>query len=165
MNRVQKMAYMALFTAIATFGSSLVWFPAGVAKAYPVQHAVNVIAGVLLGPGPAVMIAFVTGLLRNLMGTGSLLAFPGGMIGAFLAGYIYQKTSRTWAASIGEVTGSGIIAPLFAVPYAKILMGTAAGAFFFLPAFLVSSLSGSIIGLLLVRRLVKLNAWKYRLEP
>ncbi|KAB7707832.1 energy coupling factor transporter S component ThiW [Bacillus aerolatus] len=164
MNQVQKITYMALFTAIATFGSSLVWFPAGVAKAYPVQHAVNVMAGVLLGPGPAVIIAFVTGLLRNFMGTGSLLAFPGGMIGAFLAGYIYQKTSRKWGAAIGEVTGSGIIASLFAVPYAKILMGTAAGAFFFLPAFLVSSLSGSLIGFILVRRIIKMKVWKYRLN-
>ncbi|OCA87112.1 energy coupling factor transporter S component ThiW [Pseudobacillus wudalianchiensis] len=164
MNQVQKLAYMALFTAVATFGSSLIWFPAGAAKAYPVQHAVNVMAGVLLGPGPAVVIAFVTGLLRNLLGTGSLLAFPGGMIGAFLAGYMYQKTSRSWSASIGEVAGSGIVAPLLAVPYAKVLMGTAAGAFFFLPAFLVSSLSGSIIGLLLVRRLIKLKTWKYRLD-
>ncbi|KMY53413.1 thiamine biosynthesis protein ThiW [Bacillus sp. FJAT-27231] len=164
MNQVQKLAYMALFTAVATFGSSLIWFPAGAAKAYPVQHDVNVMAGVLLGPGPAVIIAFVTGLLRNLMGTGSLLAFPGGMIGAFLAGYMYQKTSRSWSASIGEAAGSGIVAPLFAVPYAKILMGTTAGAFFFLPAFLISSLSGSLIGLLLVRRLIKLKTWKYRLN-
>lgn len=38
MNRVQKITYVALFTAIATFGSSLIWFPAGVAKAYPVQQ-------------------------------------------------------------------------------------------------------------------------------
>ncbi|MFK2824788.1 energy coupling factor transporter S component ThiW [Bacillus sp. B190/17] len=162
MNQVQKLAYMALFTAIATFGSSLIWFPAGIAKAYPVQHAVNVMAGVLLGPGPAVIIAFVTGLLRNLMGTGSLLAFPGGMIGAFLAGYIYQKTRHAWGASIGEITGTGLIASLFAVPYAKILMGTTVGAFFFLPAFLVSSLSGSLIGLVLVKRIVKMKVWKYR---
>ncbi|MGM7636059.1 energy coupling factor transporter S component ThiW [Bacillus sp. Hm123] len=160
MNRVNKLTYMALFVAIATYASSLIWFPAGVAKAYPVQHAINVIAAVLLGPIPAVVIAFVTSLLRNLLGTGSLLAFPGSMIGAFLAGYLYQKTNRMWTASVGEVIGTGMMASLFAVPYAKIFMGTTVGAFFFLPPFLVSSLSGAIIGLILVKRLVKLKVWK-----
>ncbi|MBM7647377.1 energy coupling factor transporter S component ThiW [Bacillus ectoiniformans] len=151
---------MALFVAIATFGSSFLAIPAGVAKAYPVQHAVNVIAGVLLGPGPAVIIAFVTGLLRNVLGTGSLLAFPGGMIGAFAAGWLYHKTNRTWSASVGEMIGSGMMAPLFAVPYAKLFMGTTAGFFFFLPSFFVSSLIGAVIGFVLVQRLYKLKVWK-----
>ncbi|KKB39119.1 energy coupling factor transporter S component ThiW [Bacillus thermotolerans] len=164
MNSLQRLAYMALFTAIAVFGSSFIWFPAGIAKAYPVQHAVNVIAGVLLGPGPAVVIAFVTGLIRNIMGTGSLLAFPGGMIGAFLAGYIYRKTKQKWSASVGEIIGSGVLASLFSVPFAKVFMGSSAGAFFFMPPFLVSSVSGSIIGYVLVKRLVKARAWKYRLD-
>lgn len=164
MNRVYKLTFMALFAAIGTFGSSILWFPAGVAKAYPVQHAVNVMAAVLLGPGPAVGIAFVTGLLRNLMGTGSLLAFPGGMIGAFLAGFLFRKLQRTWGASIGEVIGSGLVAPLFAVPYAKILMGTSVGAFFFMPPFIVSSLSGAIIGLILVHRLARSKAGTFHYE-
>lgn len=159
MRRVKSLTVMALFVAIATFGSSFLSIPAGVAKAYPVQHAVNVLAGVLLGPGPAVIIAFLTGLLRNLLGTGSLLAFPGGMIGAFMAGWLYQKSNRTWSASIGELIGSGMIAPLFAVPYAKLFMGTAAGFFFFLPAFFVSSLFGAVIGSILVQRLHKLRVW------
>ncbi|WP_338753723.1 energy coupling factor transporter S component ThiW [Bacillus sp. FJAT-52991] len=162
MSRVNKLTYMAVLVAIATYASALIWFPAGVAKAYPVQHAINVIAAVLLGPIPAVVIAFVTSLLRNLLGTGSLLAFPGSMIGAFLAGYLYQKTNRMWTASLGEVIGTGVIAPLFAVPYAKVFMGTTVGAFFFLPSFLVSSLSGAVIGLILVKRLVKLKVWKLK---
>ncbi|WP_203362101.1 energy coupling factor transporter S component ThiW [Bacillus sp. REN10] len=160
MNHVNKLTYMAVFVAIATYTSALIWFPAGVAKAYPIQHAINVIAGVLFGPVPAVLIAFVTSLLRNLIGTGSLLAFPGSMIGAFFAGYLYQKTNRMWTAPLGEVIGTGMLASLFAVPYAKIFMGTTVGAFFFLPPFLVSSLSGAVIGLLLVKRLVKLKVWK-----
>ncbi|MBD1380553.1 energy coupling factor transporter S component ThiW [Metabacillus arenae] len=164
MNRTYKLTFMALFAAIGTFGSSLLWFPAGVAKAYPVQHIVNVLAGVMLGPIPAVIIAFVTGLLRNLMGTGSLLAFPGGMIGAFLAGYLFRKVKRTWGAPVGEVIGSGLIAPLFAVPYAKIVMGTTVGAFFFLPPFIVSSFSGALIGLILVHRLKKTNRWNFHYE-
>src|SRR5699024_6862083 len=74
------------FVAIGTIGSQFLWFPASIAKAYPVQHAINVMAAVRLGPGPAVAIAFMIALLRILLGIGSILAFPGGMIGAFLAG-------------------------------------------------------------------------------
>ncbi|MFC5602634.1 energy coupling factor transporter S component ThiW [Sporosarcina koreensis] len=142
----RKLVLMTVFTAIAVAGSVFVSFPAGIARAYPIQHAVNVIAAVLLGPIPAVIIAFMTGLVRILTGTGSLLAFPGGMIGAALAGLLYKKSERVWLAAIGEIIGTGVIASLFAVPYAAILMGTTVTAFFFMPPFLVSSLSGAVIG-------------------
>lgn len=149
----RKMVIMTMFVAIAVAGSTFVSFPAGIARAYPVQHAVNVIAAIMLGPVPAVIIAFVTGLVRLLTGTGSLLAFPGGMIGAFLAGIMYKQFGKTWLAAVGEVIGTGVIASLIAVPYAKILMGTTMTAFFFVPPFLVSSVSGAVLGLVLVVRL------------
>ncbi|KIL49433.1 energy coupling factor transporter S component ThiW [Jeotgalibacillus soli] len=155
MQNTRLLTLMALFIAIAVVGAAFVWFPAGVARAYPIQHAVNVIAAVMLGPIPAIIIAFVTGLVRILTGTGSLLAFPGGMIGALLAGLFFSKTKRYYMASVGEVIGTGLIAPFFAVPYASILMGTSVGAFFFLPPFFVSSVTGAAIGLLLVTRLAK----------
>ncbi len=143
---------MAVFVAIGTIGSQLLWFPAGVAKAYPVQHAVNVMAAVLLGPGPAVGIAFMIGLLRNMLGLGTLLAFPGGMIGAFLAGYLYRKFEKKAWAAVGEAIGTGIIGSLFAVPFSKVLLGTSVGAFFFMPPFLVSSVTGALIGWFIVIR-------------
>ena len=149
----RKMVIMTMFVAIAVAGSTFVSFPAGIARAYPVQHAVNVIAAIMLGPIPAVIIAFVTWLVRILTGTGSLLAFPGGMIGAFLAGILYKQFGKTWLAAVGEVIGTGVIASLIADPYAKILMGTTMTAFFFVPPFLVSSVSGAVLGLVLVVRL------------
>src|SRR5699024_2922947 len=152
MNRTRLITTMAVFVAIGTLGSQLLWFPAGIAKAYPVQHAVNVIAAVILGPGPAVVIAFIIGLLRNMLGLGSLLAFPGGMIGAFLAGYLYRTFGKKYFAAIGEVIGTGIIGALFSVPFAKLLMGTSFGALFFIPPFLVSSITGAGIALFIVSR-------------
>ncbi|BAQ09238.1 thiw protein [Bacillus sp. OxB-1] len=149
----RKMVIMTMFVAIAVAGSTFVSFPAGIARAYPIQHAVNVIAAILLGPVPAVIIAFLTGLVRILTGTGSLLAFPGGMIGAFLAGVMYKRFGKAWLAGVGEMVGTGILASLFAVPYAKILMGTTFTAFFFVPPFLVSSVSGALLGLVLAARL------------
>ncbi|WP_153731167.1 energy coupling factor transporter S component ThiW [Sporosarcina obsidiansis] len=156
----RKMIFMTMFVAIAVAGSAFISFPAGIARAYPIQHAVNVIVAIIMGPGAAVIVAFLTGLVRVLTGTGSLLAFPGGMIGAFLAGVLYHKIKKRWSAGIGEVIGTGFIAPLFAVPYAKILMGTTVTTFFFLPPFLVSTVSGTIIGLLLAPRLLKLKVFR-----
>ncbi|ANU14345.1 Substrate-specific component ThiW of predicted thiazole ECF transporter [Planococcus halocryophilus Or1] len=159
----KKLILMAMFVAIGVAGSAFVYFPAGIARAYPIQHAVNVMAAVLFGPGPAVLIAFLTGTVRVLTGTGSLLAFPGGMIGALLAGIMYAKFGKVWFAAIGEVVGTGIIASLIAVPYARLLLGTEVGALFFIPPFFISSLTGSILGMVLVVRLRKVNTlevWK-----
>ncbi|MCM3609675.1 energy coupling factor transporter S component ThiW [Planococcus sp. MERTA32b] len=154
----KKLVVMSMFVAIAVAGSAFVWFPAGIARAYPIQHAINVIAAVLFGPIPAVTIAFVTGGVRVLTGTGSLLAFPGGMIGALLAGVLYRMSGRIGFAAAGEIIGTGVIASLIAVPYAKLLMGTETAALFFMPPFLVSSISGAILGVVLVYRLEKTKA-------
>lgn len=156
----RKMVFITMFTAIAVAGSAFVSFPAGIARAFPIQHAVNVIIAIIMGPGAAVLAAFLTGLVRILTGTGSLLAFPGGMIGAFLAGMLYKKIRKPWSAGAGEIIGTGFIAPFFAVPYAKILMGTSVTAFFFVPPFLVSTISGTIIGLLIAPRLLKLKMFR-----
>ncbi|RLL42022.1 energy coupling factor transporter S component ThiW [Oceanobacillus piezotolerans] len=158
MNKTRLLTTMAVFVAIGTITAQLIWFPAGIARAYPMQHAINVIAGVLLGPGPAVIIAFMIGVLRNLLGLGTLLAFPGGMVGAFLAGYFYKKSGKKGFAAFGEGLGSGIIGAFAAVPFAYVFMGSAVGAFAFLPPFLVSSLTGSIIGWLIISR-VKANTF------
>lgn len=161
--KTRKLILMAMFVAIGVAGSAFVYFPAGIARAYPIQHAINVIAAVLFGPGPAVMIAFLTGVVRILTGTGSLLAFPGGMIGALLAGLMYARFGKIWIAALGEVVGTGIIASLVAVPYAKLLLGTEFGALFFIPPFFISSLSGAILGIVLSARLMsadRIKTWQ-----
>ncbi|GAE92199.1 transporter [Gracilibacillus boraciitolerans JCM 21714] len=54
---------------------------------------------------------------------------------------------------LGEIIGTGgIIGALLSVPYAKLLMGTSVGALAFLPGFLISSVAGAIIGLLILSR-------------
>lgn len=155
--RIQQLTWMAMLVAIAIIGSLFISIPTGVARAFPIQHMVNVIAAVTVGPLGAVLIAFVTGLVRVMTGTGSLLAFPGGMIGALLAGIFYMKTNRVAFAAIGEVIGTGVIASLIAVPYAKILMGSEFGAFFFFPAFLASSVTGALLGWIVLARVKQLR--------
>lgn len=81
---VKKLALAGILVAVGIVCSPLS-IPVGASKCAPVQHFINILGGVFLGPGYAVGMAFVTSLLRNLMGTGTLLAFPGSMCGAFCA--------------------------------------------------------------------------------
>ena len=86
----KKLALAGVLTALAIVGSFLS-FPIAGSKCAPVQHMVNIFAAVLLGPGWGVGIAFCASLLRNILGIGSLMAFPGSMIGALCCGLVLQR--------------------------------------------------------------------------
>ena len=77
----KKLALAGVLCAVAVVGSML-QFPVFGSQCAPVQHMVNVICAVFLGPGYGVAVAFLASLLRNIFGLGSLLAFPGSMCGA-----------------------------------------------------------------------------------
>jgi len=147
-----------MLAAVGTLSAHLIWFPAGVARAFPVQHAINVVAAVLLGPWPAAAIALVIGILRNALGLGTPLAFPGGMIGALLAGWAYRRFRTRGAAIAGEVAGTGILGALAAVPVAHLVMGQAAGVLAFVPGFLVSTVAGSILAWIVLQALDRRTA-------
>jgi energy coupling factor transporter S component ThiW len=151
LNATQKLAVSGLLIAVGTIASSVVVIPVGVSRCYPVQHLLNVMAAVLLGPGYAVLNAFLISLLRNMLGLGSILAFPGSMIGALLAGLAYKWLKKPIAAAVGEVIGTGLIGGLVAFPMAKWLLGSQAAAFFFIPAFSLSSAVGAILGVIILK--------------
>ncbi|WP_296036030.1 energy coupling factor transporter S component ThiW [uncultured Gemmiger sp.] len=143
----KKLALAGVLCAVAVVGS-MFSFPVFGSKCAPVQHMVNVLCAVLLGPWYGVAVAFVASLLRNLLGLGSLMAFPGSMCGALLCGIVYHKTKNLLATLCGEVFGTGIIGGLLAWPVAVFLMGKAAGdiAFYaYIVPFLVSTVGGSIV--------------------
>lgn len=148
---IRKLTFTALFIAIGVLSAHLVYIPVGVAKCFPVQHAINVLLAVLLGARYSTGAAFGISLLRNLLGTGSILAFPGSMIGAALAGVLYKRTGHILGAIAGEIIGTGLIGGLLAFPIAKFLIGSPVGAFFFIIPFLVSTVGGSLIAWLLYK--------------
>ncbi len=147
----KKLTLTALLVGIGTLTSHIIYIPAGVAKCFPVQHMINVLTAVLLGPKYAVFSAFTISTLRNILGVGSLLAFPGSMIGAFLSALLYQYSQRLSLAALGEIIGTGILGAIAAYPLASILMGSTKGAFFFVIPFAASSIAGSIIAYLICR--------------
>ena len=85
-NSTKKLAIAAIFVALAVVGSAFVSFPVFGSKCSPTQHMVNVLCAVFLGPGYGVGVAFCASLIRNLVGAGTLMAFPGSMVGALCCG-------------------------------------------------------------------------------
>ncbi len=153
MKTTQKLTYSGVLIALGVVTGSLFYIPVGAAKAFPIQHLINVVSAVLLGPAWAVGNAFCISLLRNFMGTGSLLAFPGSMIGALLAGLLFRKTHKMVFALGGEIFGTGILGALLSYPLAKILLGIDKGAFFFIAPFMLSTVAGSIIAYAMLKAL------------
>ena len=80
---VKKLALAGMFCALCVVGS-VFSFPMFGSKCAPVQHMVNVLCAVLLGPWWGVGVAFVASLLRNILGLGSLMGKSAGDI-AFYA--------------------------------------------------------------------------------
>lgn len=143
----KKLALAGMLCALAVVGS-VFSFPIFGSKCAPVQHMVNILCAVLLGPYYGIGVAFVASLLRNLLGLGSLMAFPGSMFGALLCGIVYHKTEKLLPTLVGEVFGTSILGGLCAYPVAILLMGKSAGdiAFYaYIIPFLVSTVGGAVI--------------------
>lgn len=151
----KRLALAGVLTAVAVAGS-LISFPVAGSKCAPVQHMVNILAAVTLGPWWGVGIAFCASLLRNLMGLGSLMAFPGSMVGALCCGLVYAGMKNLSLTCVAEALGTGILGALAAYPVAKLLMGAEpAGLFVYVVPFLISTVAGSILAFALVTVLEK----------
>ena len=157
---VKKLALAAVFCAVAVVGS-LFSFPVLGSKCAPVQHLVNILCAVLLGPWYGVVSAFVESFLRNILGLGSLMAFPGSMCGALLCGLAYRKTRKLLPTLVGEVLGTGIIGGLLAYPVAVWLMGVPAASvtfYAYIVPFLISTVAGAVLAGVIVFALEKNGA-------
>lgn len=156
----KKLALAGVLCAVAVVGS-MFSFPVFGSKCAPVQHMVNVLCAVFLGPWYGVAVAFAASLLRNLLGLGSLLAFPGSMCGALLCGVAYWR-SRSLPLTLGaEVFGTGILGGLASYPIAVAFMGVAAGSIAFygyVVPFLISTVAGAILAGALVFALQRSGA-------
>ena len=154
-NLTRKLAAAGVLTAVAVVGSTL-GFPVAGSKCAPVQHMVNILASVMLGPVWSVCLAFCASLLRNLTGLGSLMAFPGSMVGALLCGLVCRYTGNLKLTCVAEAFGTGVLGGIAAYPVAKYIVGSApAGLFIYVVTFLISTVAGSILAFILVTILEK----------
>ena len=146
-SQVQKLTIAGVLAAVAVVGSTFS-VPIFGAKCAPVQHMVNIICAVFLGPWYGVGVAFCASLFRNLLGLGSLMAFPGSMFGALLCGMIYRKMPKILPTCIAEVFGTSVLGGLCAYPVAILFMGQSAGeiAFYaYIVPFFVSTAGGALL--------------------
>jgi len=135
-SNLKKLTVTAILAAVAVVGS-LFSFPVFGSKCAPVQHLVNILCAVTVGPWWALAQAFIASLIRNLLGLGSLLAFPGSMCGALLGGLLYK-------------------CGMLSYPVAYLVMGnTAATLFMFVVPFLISTCGGTIIAIIITLPLKK----------
>lgn len=146
----QKLALAGVLTAVAVAGS-LISIPVAGSKCAPVQHMVNVFAAVMLGPWWGIGIAFCASLIRNLLGIGSFLAFPGSMVGALCCGLMYHFTRKLSLTCAAEALGTGILGGLAAYPVARFAMGLApAGFTVYMIPFFISTFTGSVLAFILL---------------
>ena len=166
MNRTQKLCIAALLCAVAVVGS-MFYFPIAASKCAPVQHMVNILCAVLLGPGYGVGVAFAASLIRNLLALGTPMAFPGSMLGALLCGLVYWKTKNIPLTLVAEVFGTAVLGGLCAYPVAVLIMDQDAGAIAFyayIVPFFVSTAGGAVLSGILLGALSRTGVLKHLLK-
>lgn len=174
--RLSPAQRLGLTAALVALGVALSAFavPIGPARVFPFQHLVNVVAGVMVGPLHAVVAALSISIIRNALGTGTILAFPGSIFGALLVGLAYHRLRRSDAAAflepvgtvfLGATTGYLLIAGLDGPttllgivralpPSSQAYLGLVPpGLLALMAAFAASSIPGAILGYLALRAL------------
>lgn len=156
--QTRRLVLAALFAALPVV---LSFFPGAIpvagARVLPWQHTINVIAGVVLGPWYAALAATVAAILRNALGVGTLLAFPGGIPGALVVGFAYRIWQKEWVGLLEPIGTGPIGATIGALIVAPALMGRAIPLLTLQSAFLASSITGAIVGYLTLKALQRLG--------
>lgn len=150
----KKLALAGLLIAVAVVCSPFS-IPVGASRCFPVQHFVNVLSAVVLGPFYGVVMAFITSCIRVAVGTGTLLAFPGSMLGALMCGLVFKCSKNIPLTCVGELFGTSVLGGLTAYPIAVFLMGKSAAMYAYILPFFVSSAGGTIIAAVLLFALKK----------
>ncbi len=147
--------FVALGVSLSVFPGA---FPVGPTKVFPFQHMINVVAGILLGPLNAGLVAGLIGITRIGIGTGTFFALPGGIPGALVVGLVYKHLGRKEAAGLTEPFGTALgallsaffVAPAIGAPSLPPFLGLTAQWQLFTIFFLMSSVPGAIMGYLVV---------------
>lgn len=157
--KLKKMILAALFAAINIAVSSVAF----ITNFVPFQHATNVVGAVFLGPTYNLAQAFISGTVRMFIFGRPFTAYTGAVFGAVLSAILYKKTKSLFAACIGEVFGTGIIGALvsyYPMRYFFTYPGLSLDSepiWFFMPMWIPASITGSILGIIIAKILLKAN--------
>ena len=158
-SNIKKLSISGLLCALAVVGS-LFSFPVLGSKCAPIQHMINILCAVILGPFYGVAVAFSASFIRNILGIGSPMAFPGSMFGALFCGIVYHKSKKIFPTLLAEVAGTAILGGLFAYPIAIFIMGKNIKNIVFyayIIPFFISTFVGSIIAGILLYSIMRTN--------
>lgn len=152
--------YVAIFGAL---GAVLGWIsiPVGPTKIFPLQHTINAIAGILIGPW-AVISALIAAIVRFSTGMGTIYAFPGSPFGALVVAVIFKVTKKDFSAlfePLGTVFVGGTLSGLLMAPF---ISANAPTVWFFWTAFAASCIPGAILGYFIVKIVRKSHVEVYR---
>jgi len=150
----RKLALLISFMALGIVLSPFTSIPVGIARINPTQHFINVVLAVLIGTLWNTGAAAGMATIRMALGVGTILAYPGGMIGAFISGGAYKLTKNIYIAALGELLGTGLLAPLVSsLLIAPFLMGKKLAVMALMPSFFLSSLTGAVLSVVVLTAL------------
>ncbi|MEI6157506.1 MAG: energy coupling factor transporter S component ThiW, partial [Atribacterota bacterium] len=141
---VQLVSYTALFAALAVLGSAIN-FPMGPVRIMPFQHTINAVAGMIIGPWYGALAALLAGLIRMMLGTGTVFAIPGGIPGVMVVGLVYRYGYKSDYAAFLEPVGTVFIGATLSALVVAPLVGKSATLGFFQISFLMSCVPGCSI--------------------
>ena len=156
----KKIALTTVLIALTVVFSPF-YIPLGTTKCFPAQHMMNVVAGVLLGPWYAGLMALGTGLIRNFLGMGTVYAFPGGIPGALVVGIIYRYVWKNDYAGFAEPLGTVVIGATLSALVVAPWKGHSLTMYFFWAAFATSSVPGSVLGFVVLKAIRRIGIAKY----
>lgn len=175
---IKDIALATVLSALGVVIAPFFWFPFLGTQAYPGQHMINAVTGVLLGPLWAAVVATSIGIIRNVIGVGSPYAFPGGIPGGVIVGIVhwllirFKKTGRVPLLSalfepvgtlcIGATVSLYLVAPWLGTQYLLSLFdnGFLTALLLLWSGWAISCIPGSILGFIILLTLRKAKITK-----
>lgn len=150
-NYLRRMVMLGMFIALGVVISPIL----RIEGMCPMAHLINITCAVFMGPGYALLCAFLIGIIRMMIMGIPPLALTGAIFGATLSGVFYKLSrGKIIAAVLGEIFGTGVIGAIVSYPVMTYLWGKEGLTwFFYVPSFIMGTLIGGSIAFLLLKRL------------
>lgn len=155
---IKEVSLATVLIALGVIIAPLIHFPVFGSEAYPGQHMINAVAGVLLGPLWGAFMAICIGLIRMSLGIGTIFSMPGGIPGAVVVGLFAWLLRRTVGryeelAALTEPIGTIFIGATLAVYFVAPLVGR---EMILIPVWIgwsISCIPGAIFGFVILEAL------------